>query len=96
MPIIDCYIEDDDWHKLQQIEGDELPPIDKVVQVKCYGGMEFLASRVNGYLDEDDNQTWCWVAESEGEHPPCWHDRVCWANNMDEEHSDPVIGWRYQ
>lgn len=49
------------------------------------GHMEFPAKLFPEVAINDANQS-CdqWIAEHEGEHPPCWSGGACWANNEDE------------
>jgi len=49
--------------------------------------------RVVGFWDNIDDDTYCWVATVDGEHPKCWTDGVCWASNEDDVPSDPPVLW---
>lgn len=59
------------------------------------GEMTFLARLVqDASMDENERSCDQWVAEREGEHPPCWTDGACWASNSDEMMSMQPTRWQ--
>jgi len=68
-------------------------PYGTPVRVKV-GHMTFVARLVQSLaMDDDDEACDQWLAEYEGEHPPCWTAGACWATNEDGVPSLPVEGW---
>ena len=64
------------------------------ITVKTAGGKTFRASWSWGFVvDEDEKDCEAWVAAHKGDHPPCWHDGICWASNEDLKPSDPPVEW---
>lgn len=43
-----------------------------------------------GWVDDE----LAWMAVTEGEHPSCWTDGICWKSNADGERSDPPECWQ--
>lgn len=72
----------------------ETAPYSKAVEVRV-GGMTFLA-RLWPDHSVDQNEQSCdqWVADNEGEHPPCWSEGACWESNADEMPSLQPTAWR--
>ncbi|NML93833.1 hypothetical protein [Novosphingobium olei] len=79
------------WPEWKDIES---APYNTVVRVKA-GQMTFLARLIpNGAMSDMDTSCDQWVAEIEGEHPPCWSGGACWENNEDESPSLQPDGWQ--
>jgi hypothetical protein len=69
-------------------------PYDTPVDVRA-GRMTFVARLLaNHSIDENEQACDQWVAEHEGEHPPCWTDGACWENNSDKMMSIQPEQWR--
>lgn len=68
-------------------------PVNEEVFVYC-GEMRFRAKLVPGAsMTMDEEPCDQWQATREGEHPPCWSDGCCWANNEDENASLQPTHW---
>lgn len=73
----------------------ESAPFNTPVEIKA-GSMTFLA-RLEPDVSEDENGQSCdqWLAEIEGEHPPCWSAGACWSSNENDDRSLQPTAWRY-
>jgi len=72
----------------------ETAPYSETVEVRA-GSMIFLASlHKDGSLNSDEMPCDQWVADVEGEHPPCWTDGACWESNSNEMTSLQPVAWR--
>lgn len=72
----------------------ETAPYSETVEVRA-GSMTFLASlHKDGSLNSDEMPCDQWVADVEGEHPPCWTDGACWESNSNEMTSLQPVAWR--
>lgn len=73
----------------------ESAPFNTPVEIKA-GSMTFLA-RLEPDVSEDENGQSCdqWLAEIDGEHPPCWSAGACWSSNENDDRSLQPTAWRY-
>jgi len=69
-------------------------PTDRVILLQVWSGKTFPVKWQDGFLDSDECACGGWVAQEEGNHPPCWDDGACWESNSDGMPSDPPIGWK--
>lgn len=69
-------------------------PYSTPVEVRV-GSMTFLARLLPDASEGENGSCDQWVAEIEGEHPPCWSGGSCWAMNEDEVESLQPTGWRF-
>ena len=54
-----------------------------------------LRARWDTTAEGDDGRSiYTWHATVEGAHPRCWTDGVCWAENENNEASDPPVYWQ--
>lgn len=84
-----------DQHKTTAWHPIETAPLDgSCIWGRTQGGFELLMSWSDGFSDGDGNPCGCWVAWLEDQHPACWTDAICWAENEDCVPSDPPTHWR--
>lgn len=76
-----------DWRRMEMAPGDGTP-----IRIRTAGGHVLIASWRP--VDDPDQECGAWHAETEGDHPPCWSDGVCWEINEDMKPSDPPVGWQ--
>ncbi len=71
----------------------ESAPVNTAVRIKV-GGMTFQARLIpDGSMSDMDTSCDQWVAEIEGEHPPCWSEGCCWASNENDDRSLQPEAW---
>ncbi|MFT4056878.1 MAG: hypothetical protein QM681_20400 [Novosphingobium sp.] len=72
---------------------DEHIPYDTPLEIRV-GRMTMWARLIPDGSENEDGSCDQWVAEYEGEHPPCWSDGACWESNDDECMSLQPTAWR--
>jgi len=72
----------------------EAAPKETPVIIQTKHGRVFLARLEFGAaVDDSESPIWAWQAEHEHVRPDCWSADICWALNVDDEPSDPPVGW---
>lgn len=74
---------------------DTAPRDGTAIQAKIPGyGDDYIIAWMGGFIDEDEDDCYCWVIVEDQEPPDCWTDGVCWASNADEIASVKPTHWK--
>lgn len=85
------------WHDMAFAPGTGWQPdgatIGPPVALLTAGGRLVKARYHAGAVVGAEGPCGAWIAEEEGQHPPCWTDGICWERNAEGEPSDSPIAW---
>jgi len=75
-------------------QGIESAPYNTPVRIKA-GEMTFVARLlIDAAMTTAEETCDQWVAEHEGEHPPCWTNGACWQSNENDDPSLRPVAWQ--